>query len=166
MRLISLARLLSGGHVASFPRPDFPELSLNLLSPSCVAFQNIRIETTLPVEFFEVLASSQNGSYHHVRATKRGQTVIEAALTSVVDQASWHLPGPPRALCRQKCQPRVDMSRRSRGPKIQCCHGCRGGPSYSRLPVASGVGALAFSCPLSSVLVVDQSPLHLSLPDS
>ncbi|DAA16796.1 TPA: nucleoporin 210 [Bos taurus] len=47
---------------------------------------NIRIETMLPVEFFEVLASSQNGSYHHVRATKRGQTVIEAALTSVVDQ--------------------------------------------------------------------------------
>ncbi|KAB0356083.1 hypothetical protein FD754_000239 [Muntiacus muntjak] len=47
---------------------------------------NIRIETALPVEFFEVLASSQNGSYHHVRATKRGQTVIEAALTSVVDQ--------------------------------------------------------------------------------
>ncbi|KAF4023798.1 hypothetical protein G4228_016057 [Cervus hanglu yarkandensis] len=51
---------------------------------------NIRIETVLPVEFFEVLASSQNGSYHHVRATKRGQTVIEAALTSVVDQARVH----------------------------------------------------------------------------
>ncbi|XP_027440871.2 nuclear pore membrane glycoprotein 210 isoform X2 [Zalophus californianus] len=47
---------------------------------------NIRIETVLPPEFFEVLASSQNGSYHHVRATKRGQTAIEAALTSVVDQ--------------------------------------------------------------------------------
>ncbi|XP_045846615.1 nuclear pore membrane glycoprotein 210 [Meles meles] len=47
---------------------------------------NIRIETVLPAEFFEVLTSSQNGSYHHVRATKRGQTAIEAALTSVVDQ--------------------------------------------------------------------------------
>ncbi|XP_073087206.1 nuclear pore membrane glycoprotein 210 isoform X1 [Manis javanica] len=47
---------------------------------------NIRIETMLPPEFFEVLASSQNGSYHHIRATKRGQTAIEAALTSVVDQ--------------------------------------------------------------------------------
>ncbi|XP_044108842.1 nuclear pore membrane glycoprotein 210 [Neovison vison] len=47
---------------------------------------NIRIETVLPPEFFEVLTSSQNGSYHHVRATKRGQTAIEAALTSVVDQ--------------------------------------------------------------------------------
>uniref|UniRef100_A0A8C3YLS0 Nucleoporin 210 n=1 Tax=Catagonus wagneri TaxID=51154 RepID=A0A8C3YLS0_9CETA len=47
---------------------------------------NIRIETTLPAEFFEVLASSQNGSHHHVRAIKRGQTAIEATLTSVVDQ--------------------------------------------------------------------------------
>ncbi|XP_059017853.1 nuclear pore membrane glycoprotein 210 [Mustela lutreola] len=47
---------------------------------------NIRIETVLPPEFFEVLTSSQNGSYHHVRAKKRGQTAIEAALTSVVDQ--------------------------------------------------------------------------------
>eukprot|EP00070_Physeter_catodon_P027658 XP_028334552.1 nuclear pore membrane glycoprotein 210 isoform X1 [Physeter catodon] len=47
---------------------------------------NIHIETMLLAEFFEVLASSQNGSYHHVRATKRGQTAIEATLTSVVDQ--------------------------------------------------------------------------------
>ncbi|XP_058422644.1 nuclear pore membrane glycoprotein 210-like isoform X2 [Diceros bicornis minor] len=47
---------------------------------------NIRIETVLPPEFFEVLSSSQNGSYHHVRTIKRGQTAIEAALTSVVDQ--------------------------------------------------------------------------------
>ncbi|KAM5333339.1 nuclear pore membrane glycoprotein 210 [Glossophaga mutica] len=47
---------------------------------------NIRIETVLPSEFFEVLSSSQNGSFHHVRAIKRGQTAIEAALTSVVDQ--------------------------------------------------------------------------------
>ncbi|XP_053774500.1 nuclear pore membrane glycoprotein 210 isoform X3 [Desmodus rotundus] len=47
---------------------------------------NIRIETVLPIEFFEVLSSSQNGSFHHVRAIKRGQTAIKAALTSVVDQ--------------------------------------------------------------------------------
>ncbi|KAL4669993.1 hypothetical protein H8959_008547, partial [Pygathrix nigripes] len=53
---------------------------------------NIRIETVLPAEFFEVLSSSQNGSYHRVRALKRGQTAIDAALTSVVDQASWWLP--------------------------------------------------------------------------
>ncbi|KAF0877816.1 PO210 protein, partial [Crocuta crocuta] len=51
---------------------------------------NIRIDTVLPPEFFEVLASSQNGSYHHVRVTKKGQTAIEAALTSVVDQARVH----------------------------------------------------------------------------
>ncbi|XP_045407447.1 nuclear pore membrane glycoprotein 210 isoform X2 [Lemur catta] len=47
---------------------------------------NIRIEAVLPPEFFEVLSSSQNGSYHHVRTVKRGQTAIDAALTSVVDQ--------------------------------------------------------------------------------
>ncbi|XP_058144859.1 nuclear pore membrane glycoprotein 210 [Dasypus novemcinctus] len=47
---------------------------------------NTRIETVLPAEFFEVLWSSQNGSYHHVRAIVSGQTVIDAALTSVVDQ--------------------------------------------------------------------------------
>ncbi|XP_075407010.1 nuclear pore membrane glycoprotein 210 [Tenrec ecaudatus] len=47
---------------------------------------NIRIETVLPPEFFEVLSSSQNGSYHHIRAIKRGQTTIDATLTSVVDQ--------------------------------------------------------------------------------
>ncbi|XP_045146070.1 nuclear pore membrane glycoprotein 210 [Echinops telfairi] len=47
---------------------------------------NIRLETVLPPEFFEVLTSSQNGSYHHIRAIKRGQTTIDATLTSVVDQ--------------------------------------------------------------------------------
>lgn len=47
---------------------------------------NIRIEAVLPAEFFEVLSSSQNGSHHHVRAIRRGQTAISAALTSVVDQ--------------------------------------------------------------------------------
>ncbi|XP_028906828.1 nuclear pore membrane glycoprotein 210 [Ornithorhynchus anatinus] len=47
---------------------------------------NIRIATVLPQEYFEVLKSSQNGSYHQVKAIKRGQTVIDAALTSVVDQ--------------------------------------------------------------------------------
>ncbi|XP_003463919.2 nuclear pore membrane glycoprotein 210 isoform X2 [Cavia porcellus] len=47
---------------------------------------NIRIETEIPAEFFEVLSSSQNGSHHYVRAIQRGQTTISAALTSVVDQ--------------------------------------------------------------------------------
>ncbi|XP_072454357.1 nuclear pore membrane glycoprotein 210 isoform X2 [Notamacropus eugenii] len=47
---------------------------------------NIRIDTALPREYFEVLKSSQNGSYHQVKAIKKGQTVIDAALTSVVDQ--------------------------------------------------------------------------------
>lgn len=56
--------------------------------PSCLPFQNIRIEAVIPAEFFEVLSSSQNGSYHHVRAIQSGQTTISATLTSVVDQVS------------------------------------------------------------------------------
>ncbi|KAL1249483.1 hypothetical protein QQF64_020488, partial [Cirrhinus molitorella] len=48
---------------------------------------NIRIETTFPAEYFEVLASSVNGSYHHVKALKRGQTIIDGTLKAVVDQA-------------------------------------------------------------------------------
>ncbi|KAJ8786251.1 hypothetical protein J1605_006471 [Eschrichtius robustus] len=97
---------------------------------------NIHIETMLPAEFFEVLASSQNGSYHHVRATERGQTAIEAALTSVVDQASWRLPRPPlppRDLRRRKCQTRLDMSPGESGP--QECTAVDGGVHTLRVPV-------------------------------
>ncbi|NXA33455.1 PO210 protein, partial [Eudromia elegans] len=47
---------------------------------------NIRIDTKMSKEYFEVLKSSLNGSYHYVKAIKKGQTVIDAALTSVVDQ--------------------------------------------------------------------------------
>ncbi|XP_048212293.1 nuclear pore membrane glycoprotein 210 [Perognathus longimembris pacificus] len=47
---------------------------------------NIRIEAVIPTEFFEVLSSSQNGSYHHVRAIQKGQTTLHATLTAVVDQ--------------------------------------------------------------------------------
>lgn len=74
------------------PASEVPTLSwgysLTCPSPALLYFQNIRVDTTLPPEFFEVLLSSQNGSYHHIRALKRGQTAIEASLTSVVDQAS------------------------------------------------------------------------------
>ncbi|XP_039564493.1 nuclear pore membrane glycoprotein 210 [Passer montanus] len=47
---------------------------------------SIRITTELSKEHFEVLQSSLNGSYHYVMAVKAGQTTIDAALTSVVDQ--------------------------------------------------------------------------------
>uniref|UniRef100_A0A7M4FRR3 Nucleoporin 210 n=1 Tax=Crocodylus porosus TaxID=8502 RepID=A0A7M4FRR3_CROPO len=47
---------------------------------------NIRINTELSKEYFEILKSSLNGSYHYVKAIKKGQTIIDAALTSVVDQ--------------------------------------------------------------------------------
>ncbi|KAM8994907.1 nuclear pore membrane glycoprotein 210 isoform 2-T2 [Ara ararauna] len=47
---------------------------------------SIRINAELPKEYFEVLKSSLNGSYHYVKAIRKGQTVLNAALTSVVDQ--------------------------------------------------------------------------------
>ncbi|KAM4609800.1 nuclear pore membrane glycoprotein 210 [Polymixia lowei] len=47
---------------------------------------NIRIDTVFPGEYFEILKSSLNGSYHHVRALRDGQTLIDATLKSVVDQ--------------------------------------------------------------------------------
>ncbi len=53
--------------------------------------QNIRIETMFPTEFFEVLDSSVNGSYHHVKALKRGQTIIDGTLKAVVDQVGFCL---------------------------------------------------------------------------
>ncbi|XP_075039219.1 nuclear pore membrane glycoprotein 210 [Mixophyes fleayi] len=47
---------------------------------------NIRIEAKMPKEYFEVLATSLNGSYHRVKALKSGQTIIDAALTCMVDE--------------------------------------------------------------------------------
>lgn len=50
--------------------------------------QNVRIQTGFPAEYFEVQDSSQNGSYHRVRALKEGLTLIDATLLSVVDGVS------------------------------------------------------------------------------
>ncbi|XP_067096636.1 nuclear pore membrane glycoprotein 210 isoform X1 [Osmerus mordax] len=47
---------------------------------------NMRIDTAFPGEYFEILESSMNGSYHRVKTLKNGQTLIDAALKSVVDQ--------------------------------------------------------------------------------
>ncbi|XP_064156387.1 nuclear pore membrane glycoprotein 210 [Anguilla rostrata] len=47
---------------------------------------NIRIDAAFQKEYFQVLESSLNGSYHRVRTRKAGQTGIDAALRSVVDQ--------------------------------------------------------------------------------
>uniref|UniRef100_A0A4W3IEM5 Nucleoporin 210 n=1 Tax=Callorhinchus milii TaxID=7868 RepID=A0A4W3IEM5_CALMI len=49
---------------------------------------DIRISTEIPREYFEILESSLNGSYHRVRALKKGQTVIDATLANVVSQVS------------------------------------------------------------------------------
>lgn len=48
---------------------------------------NVRIDTTFPSEYFEILDSSLNGSYHHVRALKEGLTLIDATLKAVVDKS-------------------------------------------------------------------------------
>ena len=50
--------------------------------------QNVRIETVFPGEYFEVVESSLNGSYHRIKAQRDGQTLIDATLRSVVDQVS------------------------------------------------------------------------------
>lgn len=47
---------------------------------------NIRIEAKIPKEYLDVLESSLNGSYHRVKALKSGQTIIDAALTCMVDE--------------------------------------------------------------------------------
>ncbi|XP_075689920.1 nuclear pore membrane glycoprotein 210 [Rhinoderma darwinii] len=47
---------------------------------------NIRIEAKIPKKYFEVLESSLNGSYHRVKALENGQTIIDAALTCMVDK--------------------------------------------------------------------------------
>uniref|UniRef100_A0A4W4F2I6 BIG2 domain-containing protein n=1 Tax=Electrophorus electricus TaxID=8005 RepID=A0A4W4F2I6_ELEEL len=57
---------------------------------------NIRIETRFPKEFFQVLASSLNGSYHRVKALKNGQTIIDGTLKSVMDGTIHALPIPVR----------------------------------------------------------------------
>lgn len=51
-----------------------------------VVLQNVRIDVVFPREYFEVGVSSLNGSYHQVKAVRRGQTLIEGFLKSVVDQ--------------------------------------------------------------------------------
>lgn len=51
-------------------------------------FQNVRIDTGFPAEYFEVHESSLNGSYHRVKALKEGLTLIDATLSAVVDEVS------------------------------------------------------------------------------
>uniref|UniRef100_A0A8C4EAD9 Nucleoporin 210 n=1 Tax=Dicentrarchus labrax TaxID=13489 RepID=A0A8C4EAD9_DICLA len=47
---------------------------------------NVRIDTGFPAEYFELLESSLNGSYHRVKALKEGLTLIDATLSAVVDE--------------------------------------------------------------------------------
>uniref|UniRef100_A0A3Q3D8P4 Nucleoporin 210 n=1 Tax=Hippocampus comes TaxID=109280 RepID=A0A3Q3D8P4_HIPCM len=47
---------------------------------------NVRIESVFPLEFFDILHSSLNGSYHRVKAIKDGLSVFDATLTAVEDE--------------------------------------------------------------------------------
>lgn len=47
---------------------------------------NVRISTAFPLEYFEHLESSLNGSYNRVKVLKEGLTLIDATLTVVVDE--------------------------------------------------------------------------------
>ncbi|KAJ7316815.1 hypothetical protein JRQ81_002977, partial [Phrynocephalus forsythii] len=47
---------------------------------------NLRIDAHFSNDYFKVMQSSLNGSYHHVKAIKEGHSIISATLTSVVDQ--------------------------------------------------------------------------------
>ncbi|XP_040264899.1 nuclear pore membrane glycoprotein 210-like [Bufo bufo] len=50
--------------------------------------QNLRISVQFPPQFFSVILSSENGSYHVVRALHTGTTSINASLTGVDPQDS------------------------------------------------------------------------------
>ncbi|XP_077368198.1 nuclear pore membrane glycoprotein 210 isoform X2 [Festucalex cinctus] len=47
---------------------------------------NIRIDTVFPLEYFKILHSSLNGSYHRAKAVKGGHGVIDATLVAVEDE--------------------------------------------------------------------------------
>ncbi|KAL8601946.1 hypothetical protein ACOMHN_008438 [Nucella lapillus] len=56
---------------------------------------NVRVRATFPTDYFEVLFSSENGTYHRVRTLLRGQTVIDGELHAVVeDDGFYHLISP------------------------------------------------------------------------
>lgn len=158
--LRSRAWLLFWGHTASFLRPNVPELSWKLLSPSCLTFQNIHIETTLPAEFFEVLASSQNGSYTITSGRQRG-----ARRPSRPPSPPWWTRqvgaslGPPSPPGPSQTEMSNQAGHEPGGvgtPSVHCCRGHHGGPSCSGLTVVSGGGG--FGLCLSPVPVLGQSP--------
>ncbi|GFN96241.1 nuclear pore membrane glycoprotein 210-like [Plakobranchus ocellatus] len=48
---------------------------------------NVRVVAEFPEAYFKVLHSSVNGTYHRVRTLLKGETIIDGALVSVVDEA-------------------------------------------------------------------------------
>jgi len=50
----------------------------------CVQLQNVLIDSVFPSEYFEVLFSTKNGTYHIVRTLQKGSTDIDGELNTVI----------------------------------------------------------------------------------
>ncbi|XP_070200007.1 nuclear pore membrane glycoprotein 210-like [Littorina saxatilis] len=48
------------------------------------ASDNVRVRAAFPLDYFELLFSSENGTYHRVRALRRGDTIIDGELVAVI----------------------------------------------------------------------------------
>ena len=56
-----------------------------------IILKNVRVEAAFDTEYFQVYSSSINGTYHEVKALKRGTTVIEGQLKGCFLDVSYHL---------------------------------------------------------------------------
>lgn len=54
-------------------------------SPSLCISQNLRLDTVIPRDFFDILDSSLNGSYFHVRPLKSGHPSLSSSFNKLVD---------------------------------------------------------------------------------
>lgn len=50
--------------------------------------QNVRVRAAFPLDYFELLFSSENGTYHRVRTLIKGETVIDGELNAVIGDVS------------------------------------------------------------------------------
>ena len=68
----------------------YPHLYVNFFTKLVVILfpQNVRVEAIFPKAYFDMLHSSINGTYHRVRTLLKGETIIDGALVSVVDDVS------------------------------------------------------------------------------
>lgn len=53
-----------------------------------VFVQNVRVRAAFPLDYFELLFSSENGTYHRVRTLLKGDTIIDGELDAVIGDVS------------------------------------------------------------------------------